>query len=548
MKWWKKALFALLPAILLFGGAELVLRATGFAYTPRQRVLWKPTVAEFDSTLENYFPTVFDPPGYIWIRQDRIAGMGPDRSPVYTWPKSKRPGVVRVAFLGGSTSEPGGDHPYPERCIELLNAVTGPGTFEELNVACASYSTHQSRIALERYVKPRNPDVVVVYHGWNDSSVMDDAFADKEKDSLMPRRGENESEPRRMSFLAKLAVTALVGKWVDAADRSWPRPRVDPEDFRANMKAIGSLCQEWKVPLVIVTRPRSMFPPEDPYPERFLKIYGGEGRNDNPSVYQEMYNRYVPIQRELAARLPGARLADADTRLWQAQQELAQTSVPLRLFVRDGCHNIGLGYQKLAEAVALAVAPDLASRIAAHIERGDYWAGLAADSLARLSPYEAAYCAQRAKALDPSLAAPMDALLAEAENTYAFYEMFEKGKWGGELLGDRWQEKLDLLRRCQQLRPSDYGICLQIFRVCIYTENLSRAAEAMNLFQPADAQGRFNWLQLTFQSHLAGQRWNEAVRLAQEILQMAPNDATASGFLREVERQTGQPVMPRAPL
>jgi len=90
------------------------------------------------------------------------------------------------------------------------------------------------------------------------------------------------------------------------------------------------------------------------------------------------------------------------------------------------------------------------------------------------------------------------------------------------------------------MRPNDYGVALQIFRVCIYNGHPEAAAPAMKSLQLATAQAQFNWLQLLFQSHLSGQRWAEAEAVARRILAMAPSDRNARGFLEHLARQGKQ--------
>jgi hypothetical protein len=543
-RWIKRILFSVLPAVLLFGGLELILSAVGYEYKPRQRLLWKPTIAELISTMETYIPTEFDPPGYHWLRKENIAGMDLHGHRIYRWPVAKRPEVLRVAFLGGSTSEAGGHHPYPERCIKLLNEAAGTERYEGLNVACASYSTHQSLIALDRYVWPRQPDVVVVYHGWNDSAVMDDGFADKEKDGLLRNSNLDEQALDRFKFVRGLRTGMLVGRLIDHFDRAWPRARVSQADFRRNLQSLADQCRSRKVPLVIVTRPRSLIPEEHGVNELTARHYRRwvPDSTNSGAVYYGTHDLYVPIQREVAAANPGvARLADASEYLMEEERKLLPYPRGVDLYVSrvDRGHCTGLGYQKLAEVVAMAVAPEWKERISGYVETGAYWRQLALQFQRVDSPYLCAFAARQAAARDPALQPEMEELAQNAEAQYEFMDMFKQGKWGygSDLPGEAWAEKLDLLSRCLAMRPGDLGVLVQMFRVGIYTGRLREAAEVMKHFQPRTPQDQYQALQMRFQCYAETRQWQPAYEIAQQILAIAPNDPNAQAFIRYVQQQ-----------
>ena len=275
----KKLSFSILFTILFFSVIEIALRGLKFQYEPRKKLLWKPTVSGFVGTYEFYIPTHFEPPGYIWVSApntpltDRYGFRRPEI------PYAKPPGKIRVAFLGGSTTQ-GGYRPYPERAIRLLNNAMGTNIYEMLNVACSSYSTHQSLIALKRWVLPRDPDIVVIYHGWNDIMVQSDGFSDHVKDVLLTvNKGPL---GRLLSNVRRLRIAQLVGKVVDAADRSWPEQRVPFDRFVSNLKKMVKMCAEKGAHVVIVIRPECQRRPLPPLDEvgqaHYSRMYGTTNR------------------------------------------------------------------------------------------------------------------------------------------------------------------------------------------------------------------------------------------------------------------------------
>jgi lysophospholipase L1-like esterase len=87
--------------------------------------------------------------------------------------REKREGVLRVAFLGGSSTA--GTVPYladretwPWQVAERLRAAWPGREIEFLNAALPGYSTFESYGRLWSRVRFFAPDLVVVYHGWND--------------------------------------------------------------------------------------------------------------------------------------------------------------------------------------------------------------------------------------------------------------------------------------------------------------------------------------------------------------------------------------------
>lgn len=245
----KKLVFSLVAVLLVLGGFELVLRAGHFTYKPRQKLLWKPTVAGFQGTYEYYIQTDFAPPGYIWLSQRNTPYTDSNGFRLPEIPLKKPAGKFRIAFLGGSTTQ-GGYRPYPERAVRILNEALGTDRYEALNVGCSSYSTHQSLIALQRWVFQREPDLICMYHGWNDCGVQEDGFRDDEKDGLF-EMGQKVSGAA--AVLGKLRLSQLIGKLMDQSRHDWPRARVPLDRFRANLERFSDLCQEHGIKGVLFT-------------------------------------------------------------------------------------------------------------------------------------------------------------------------------------------------------------------------------------------------------------------------------------------------------
>ena len=94
------------------------------------------------------------------------------------------PDTVRIAFLGGSSTAGtvpylGDDETWPWRtAVALRERLADAGvTVEFVNAAAPGYSTFESYGRLWARLRAFRPDLVVVYHGWNDLYYFRDADA-----------------------------------------------------------------------------------------------------------------------------------------------------------------------------------------------------------------------------------------------------------------------------------------------------------------------------------------------------------------------------------
>lgn len=87
-------------------------------------------------------------------------------------PLEKPTGLVRLAFLGGSTTfcaeVSGNEATWPQLVVDALREAYPGVAFDHVNGGTAGYTTKESLKNLQHRVAPFAPDVVVVYHGTND--------------------------------------------------------------------------------------------------------------------------------------------------------------------------------------------------------------------------------------------------------------------------------------------------------------------------------------------------------------------------------------------
>ncbi len=528
----KRLLVATVAVAVFCAAVEGALRLFRFQYKPRERALWIPTVADFIGTYEIYVPTHLSPPGYFWMSQPNTALTDSYGFRKPEIPFKKEPGKIRVAFLGGSTTQ-GGIPEYAERAIRLINNAIGTNRYEKLNAGCSSYSSHQSLIALDRYVLSRDADIALIYHGWNDSAVPVDGYSDHEKD-LLAGLGST-AKGSGMAWVRQLRMTQGMGKVMDWADRSWPRIRVPPEQFEKNMRAMVEHCLARRVLPVVVIRPYTQKRPLPDIGEMALDC--GEhmfGTRDKEEIYRKTWETYAGILWKVVKAYPEARPCDAYAFINDAQARCARGEYGegVEVFTDDSCHLYPFGNELLGQCVALSLAPEHAEAINRYIRSAAYFDFLAQEALQLDRPFDAVYYAKQGLAADAQNLDLYNERIKQAEAKFEFVRLFTEARWGGP--DKDLDSKLAKLKRCLDMRPADLGLVIQIFRVSLYMNHPERAADIMAGFQPTDLRQQYEWLNMMLQSLAAAQRWVEARNVAAQILKINPNDGNAQALLNAV--------------
>jgi len=173
-------------------------------------------------------------------------------------PVPKPPDTYRILFLGDSVTQQG----YPEIVERVLNGGTlgGNTSFEAVNLAMAGYSSHQGRILAERYGATFEPDLVVVYYGWNDHWQAYGAI-DSEK----------QVTPSKIPWAKINTVVSLEFRLAQGINRIWEsfsvpklsggelRVRVPLDEYEANLAHIKGVFQRENVPVIFITAPTSYY-------------------------------------------------------------------------------------------------------------------------------------------------------------------------------------------------------------------------------------------------------------------------------------------------
>jgi len=204
------------------------------------------------------------------------------------------------------------------------------------------------------------------------------------------------------------------------------------------------------------------------------------------------------------------------------------------IFYSDNCHFLEFPDELLAQHVAVTIAPEHSVAISNHINSMAYELAMAEELIREDAPRESIWFLDRAEKRnpDPETAGRIAALRAQAEANFEFVDLFRTGRWGGD--DPVFESKIRKLKRCLEIRPADYGVMIQIYRVCIYMNRMEEAAAALAGFQPQDARQQYEWMNFTLESHLQGQRWRPARRVAEQLIKMNPGHPLASEVLQQI--------------
>ncbi|MFH2002832.1 MAG: SGNH/GDSL hydrolase family protein, partial [Planctomycetota bacterium] len=235
----KKAVFAVLTAVLILGLSEIGLRLMGFEYGTHPRYLSfhqdKYLFSEGDPAFERdeelFWRFI---PGNPSLGINEQGFRGPD------FIAKKEPGIRRILCFGDSVTyglkEPSS---YTLMLEELLNRPGERSTVEVLNFGVPGYSSFQGVRLLERSLKMYAPDLITIMFGWNDHWLCR-RLPDKEQ-KPSPERYRIADRIRLYQFLQYLLNAFRMDS---SAPATGPDSfRVSIEDYKANLRRAVSSAQ-----------------------------------------------------------------------------------------------------------------------------------------------------------------------------------------------------------------------------------------------------------------------------------------------------------------
>src|SRR5437867_1208612 len=181
-------------------------------------------------------------------------------------PREKPPGVIRYAALGDSVAFGFGveeREAFPAVVGARLATVAGAAAIEAVNAGVPGVSSLQGLRHVEARVLPLPPDLVTVDFGWNDGW-----RAAVPASAWLARLGGARalSESSRVFAFGRRAVGFLRRRLRPPEGRP-PRPtlpRVPPEEFEANLRAIVEVVRRSGARALLLTPPAAFGPDRPP--------------------------------------------------------------------------------------------------------------------------------------------------------------------------------------------------------------------------------------------------------------------------------------------
>ena len=271
------------------------------------------------------------------------------------FPLEKPAGTVRILCLGDSCTAgdflPSFDDTYPRQLDRGLREKLPRKRFEVINAGVGGYSSFQGRVWLERDLLRGQPDLGILYFGWNDhwparlggpDKAVSDSWGERLRASLawckllqLAIRAYHEVRGRELLPSDEAGAPA-----VHTAGRP---PRVSQEDYADNLRAMIRAVRERGGETILVTAPDYLEVAE----KDELPIPGGlAGGAAGVEALVRLHAGYNAIARRVA-REEGAGLVDLAA-------QFAGAPNPAKLFWKppnDFIHLSREGYARLARAL-----------------------------------------------------------------------------------------------------------------------------------------------------------------------------------------------------
>ena len=308
---------------VLFLLPELCLRLAGFHYAPGIQFGW-PRPEQFASFVidSDLFWRMDPAEGHVnslGFPDDEIA-------------QPKPPGVKRLLYLGNSCMAQG----IPQLALARLRRIVPGQRFDDVVLAVPGYSSHQGLAAANLYGAEFEPDLVVVYFGWDDHWLARGPVdAERVVGTTSVARSELYRNLRFLQAADRLLQRTAASAVDDASDVTPGRYRVPTGDYEANLRAIVALFAETGIPVLLLTAPSSHA--ELGVPGYFIDAKLIEDAATAVRVHRQ-YNRVV---RNVAGSR-GATLLDLE-------RDFAELPDPAKVFTMDGIHFTNPGAQRVGK-------------------------------------------------------------------------------------------------------------------------------------------------------------------------------------------------------
>ncbi len=316
---------------------ELSLRLMNFKYLSRIEFGFPRTASfEFlvpDEKLLWRLPSSLDDVNSLGFHGDEIDVSNPEST-------------YSILYLGDSCTDYGFPRNYPAIAESLLNSKLSPyaNSFKSIVLALGGYSSHQGRMLAEMYGREFEPDLVVVFFGWNDHWLARGAI-DAEK-AIRTSKWTNlynrlSHGSRLLQGFIKFSVFLRYGNTEGLLDEV----RVPIHSYRENLLDIADVFRETGTPIIFMTAPTAHY--DLGVPDYLVEL--GYARNKSEVI--AWHQRYNAVVRAIAEE-SGSSLLDLESR-FNSMENLEQ------LFISDGIHSTPAGLRLIAEYLATLVVDEV---------------------------------------------------------------------------------------------------------------------------------------------------------------------------------------------
>jgi lysophospholipase L1-like esterase len=337
----RRAFMAALTTLAVLAALELGLRVAGFRFNPDHSYM------QFNFPRPNELYQVFEPdPVLLWRMRPGFEfgeGFPPLNGQGFRGPdfRAEKPaGTLRIACLGDSVTFGRPDANFPEALQKTLTEQLGRPV-EALNFGVPGYSSYQGLKLLPHVLADYHPDVVIILFGWNDHWLAK-GFPDKDQvvsAVKVPPRANPLRRLRLYQFILRAVSIARTGLSAPA-----PVPRVSPDDYRANLKAMVELCHQSGAQPILATAPSAIASGQ--VPEFLLSLHFINSASD----LGRLHDQYNVIVRNAGLDAP---LIDLD----QAFQK-ADLKTLFNDPAKDVVHPNAAGYQLITNELARRLLPE----------------------------------------------------------------------------------------------------------------------------------------------------------------------------------------------
>jgi lysophospholipase L1-like esterase len=241
----------------------------------------------------------------------------------------------RILFLGDSCTQQG----YPDIVEVLLNGshADKDRRIESITLAVSGYSSHQGRVLAELYGERLEPDLAVVYFGWNDHwqayQAVDSQRVAPAPPSPLAKRLAFFQQSRLVQGLESLSAS------LGSANKPIGDVRVPRAQYQENLLAIQRIFERRRVPVVFISAPTSHY--RLGVPDYLVERHFVPDKPFSVAIHRD-YNQIV---RAVAAGAPGSYLLDLE-REFESREDLEA------IFTRDGIHFTPPGLALVAKRVS----------------------------------------------------------------------------------------------------------------------------------------------------------------------------------------------------